>query len=534
VTLQENTSSLENAADDGYSASAWKLAVLLGLGRNDLVALVGSVPERWCNSFRDGDCDVTECADANGLASLNRPAACIIWCPGDADTAAGAHRVAAALASDGRMLLLRRSRLSLFAGRRSAKLLTDRTARLWWIEKRALSRAGLSVERVWIPWPSFEYPEEFLGFDEPDELKASAGLNNGWWARLRASAHDGYAMLTARAGTVKRPIGTFVTSRLRGNGEGANRWRVTRFDMRDRGALVLMLSDGSGKSLVARVAKRGAVEDHISANDEKLRRLHRAAAQTPNVVSLLPDIGERLDGDGYTIWTEKRLCGTVAWRVAPRLRERLDRDWMRFLTDLSTVGRHHLILDRANALTALERFHDSRSLRGEIASEVHELTRWLVDQVSGRECAFSWSHGDFGYGNLLANPYTGSLTGVIDWETASEKEFCGVDWMNMLIAREGAIRGIRFDEAFVRVLESLSGDSTGWDGVVGAFAAFLDSVSGNKEEWLASMLGITLLRALQRQSRYPQIFRKSEVEYLRALRRFHKAIIGQPFTGEGP
>jgi len=46
-----------------------------------------------------------------------------------------------------------------------------------------------------------------------------------------------------------------------------------------------------------------------------------------------------------------------------------------------------------------------------------------------------FGHGDFGYGNILCDSNTASLTGIIDWDTARDIELPGVDFINLLIQK---------------------------------------------------------------------------------------------------
>jgi aminoglycoside phosphotransferase (APT) family kinase protein len=65
------------------------------------------------------------------------------------------------------------------------------------------------------------------------------------------------------------------------------------------------------------------------------------------------------------------------------------------------------------------------------------LEAWLRRRLTNASRPLGWSYGDFGYGNLLADQASGRLQAVVDWETGRADEMLGVDWMNMLAAREG-------------------------------------------------------------------------------------------------
>lgn len=510
-----------------YSSVAWKLGSLLELPPQAHIALVGNVPERWCYAFREEGFNVSECARLQQLLDLPGKAALVIWFPGREDAEVDARRVAAALDSSGRLLLLRKNRLAPFWGRRSAALFLDRSSRVWSREKQALVKSGFRVNSIWLPWPSYEAPEEFINLDDLEEFRTSAGFNRRLWARLRSWGHDGYLMLGVLPKLEDWRVGASFISVINESRQGEGPLRLSRFDLRDRGALVLMLRDAGGKSIVTRVAKRGAVANHVSANEEKIIRLRKAAAFLPSVLSLLPMPHARLQHDDCIVWVEKRIAGVVSWRLPRRKRNRLDEGWMSFLTDLSKVGAREDTLDYQRALSALSAFGEAATcvhLADEIAVAYDRLKLALASRIAGRRCAFAWSHGDFGYGNLMADRESGALTGVIDWETASEREFACTDWMNMLIVRESENAGSDVAKGVGSVLEKLSSSShRGEDQAVARLKRIVEELYEDPI-WLFLLLGIALLRVIQRQARYPNLFEVHEQEYLHALRRLHGAL----------
>ena len=67
-----------------------------------------------------------------------------------------------------------------------------------------------------------------------------------------------------------------------------------------------------------------------------------------------------------------------------------------------------------------------------------------------------FSHGDFGYGNILYDSRTASLSGVIDWDTSRDVELPGVDFINLLIQKFRAKS--RMDESYNTALRWLESD----------------------------------------------------------------------------
>jgi aminoglycoside phosphotransferase (APT) family kinase protein len=67
-----------------------------------------------------------------------------------------------------------------------------------------------------------------------------------------------------------------------------------------------------------------------------------------------------------------------------------------------------------------------------LAKKLDALEHLLRRQIAGRELPFSWTHGDFWPGNLLIDPSTGAIGGVVDWDRASADQIPLHDLMHLL------------------------------------------------------------------------------------------------------
>lgn len=64
--------------------------------------------------------------------------------------------------------------------------------------------------------------------------------------------------------------------------------------------------------------------------------------------------------------------------------------------------------------------------------KLDQLEARLRSQIAGRELPFSWTHGDFWPGNLLVQPASGVLGGVVDWDRASADQIPLHDLLHLL------------------------------------------------------------------------------------------------------
>jgi len=67
-----------------------------------------------------------------------------------------------------------------------------------------------------------------------------------------------------------------------------------------------------------------------------------------------------------------------------------------------------------------------------LRQKLEQLDRLLRSQIAGNELPFSWTHGDFWPGNLLIQPDTGQIGGVVDWDRASADQIPLHDLLHLL------------------------------------------------------------------------------------------------------
>jgi hypothetical protein len=221
------------------------------------------------------------------------------------------------------------------------------------------------------------------------------------------------------------------------------------------------------------------------------------------------------------MWLEDRLPGTVAWRLPLRLRPVIDEDWVEFLRELIRVTCTPVVLDDQAAKEFVERWRQgTHELDPELGHEVSVLEAWLRRRLTNTSRPLGWSHGDFGYGNLLADPASGRLQAVVDWETGRADEMLGVDWMNMLLARE------RMSSDLIAAVRNVAQHMKAGASADGPARALVSCVAtaGLGAEFLDELLGLTLLRIVQREARYPRLFAKSMQEFSAALQAFRTIV----------
>jgi hypothetical protein len=506
--------------EDHFSSASWKLALLLELRANDRVLVIGAVSPALTSGLRTEGCRLDQVASAEGAAGSTKYRA-ILWNPTADDFARGSAAVAGLLEPDGRLLAFCSHRLSLFRGRHSLRAMLNPALRTLDGYRALLSRAGLRSDECWLPWPNLEDAEEYLAADDAREISLSSGARSNFAARLRAWAHDGFVIVATLAQAPSVPAIGARLGRAAADFMRCSIVTVTRFDLRQRGALVVMLQSADhSQSWVARVCRHAEVAAHIEANEHVVRLLRDAVAGNSGLLNVLPHPLGRIEMDcGTVLWIEERLPGTVAWRVPMQARGALDKGWMDFLSELTRLARP-VTLDQSQAVQLVQRWRGNArgNLPRELEDEVEALERWLTQRLVDLRGRLGWAHGDFGYGNLLADPTSGQLQAVIDWETGRPDELSGIDWVNMLLVAERTRPNGNLVSAVDNVARRLrAGSDEDWGAsALKRLLAECDCDAGRGEE----LLGLALLRIVQREARYPSLLAAALPEFTAALSAF--------------
>jgi hypothetical protein len=136
----------------------------------------------------------------------------------------------------------------------------------------------------------------------------------------------------------------------------------------------------------------------------------------------------------------------------------------------------------------------------------------LRERLERQHRSFVWTHGDFGYGNVLANMRTGRLTGVIDWDQGLT-DIAGVDLVNLLFQRERMRKGFSLSEAVSEVGSRI---------IRGGFASVdrridFESHFPESERSRAEIVAWSIWRFVERDIRYPQGFTRARGELCKVL-----------------
>jgi O-antigen/teichoic acid export membrane protein len=77
----------------------------------------------------------------------------------------------------------------------------------------------------------------------------------------------------------------------------------------------------------------------------------------------------------------------------------------------------------------------------------------LYEALLGRQVSAGWIHGDYVPGNVLLDPVSGAISGIVDWELAASPHLPAVDLMQLILAARVLSSGREFGEIVTLALE---------------------------------------------------------------------------------
>jgi len=284
---------------------------------------------------------------------------------------------------------------------------------------------------------------------------------------------------------------------------------LERLDIRLRGALVLFIKEkNTGKDFILRLVSDRAIDNIVSKNHSFLEYLRSCARLPEIIINKLPQPICRKEFAGSIIYVETMISGIVAWKKNCRkLRGPIFRNSVDFLLQLHYATQQLVILDstKLDSLFAddFSRLASCSVISTKLRKQIETMIHTLQDRLIGQKIALVVSHGDYGYGNIMVDPHTGMIQGVIDWDTGRTCDFPGIDLLNFFVQKERIEKGYTVLSAFSAII-----NGTGDNEYLAIFLQF-----EIPEELYNSIVYISFIRYLTRSAQYPNVFLKDQNDY---------------------
>lgn len=385
---------------------------------------------------------------------------------------------------------------------------------------REIGRKGFIRRPVFLSLPGLTSPEEMIA---PNSSLVE--VSHQWHPLLRLAHHlgcfqalaDGYVFLCSSRSLEESPLLRAVAAKLVSLGSLAPRLSLERFDLRLRGAMVLFIrEETSGKYYIVRVVSDPGTREIICGNQDFLKDLRSLPGLSAELKSVMPvPLGNLVQNDA-TFYLETMLPGSLAWKVSKgRFRHRIYQESVDFIVKFNLASRSLIRLDEvvlgrlfSEDLQRLERCPTAES---ELQAEALALVRRICRLLHGRSIYLVQAHGDYGYGNILVDPCSGRMAGVIDWDTGLQREFAGLDFLNLEIQKARIENKWELFPAFVAVSKAMIAR----DGL--DLAGSYRDEFGIEGELVHILLAIALVRYLSRAAQYPEVFASEQGDYRNSL-----------------
>jgi len=238
----------------------------------------------------------------------------------------------------------------------------------------------------------------------------------------------------------------------------ARGWVVQRrLRTRSDAAVLLVGPRGTAPEAVVKLATTAAASASLARERAALAALAREGA-LGEWRTLLPEVLASGDADGRTYVVERLLPGVEARSLRADGHAAPEHAAARAIGLLhrATASEHVVCADSlARWLDApLQVLERTPAIRQAIPA-LARLREVLRDSLGGRRVASSWNHGDYWLGNVLFDPATRAVTGIVDWEHARPHEPSALDLAHLFLC---ATADTRRREVGSVVLDWLAGD----------------------------------------------------------------------------
>lgn len=388
------------------------------------------------------------------------------------------------------------------------------------VNDKILHRAGFPHVVAFFSLPSFNKTEELVvvGSNLLDVPSYSHPI-------LRAAANIGKYRLVSdgivycassddiNSSIFLKQINYYLADAL---GMSQVRCNLERADIRLRGAFVLFLNDSfTGSRYIARIVSNGPLKAILDKNHMLLIKIRNNRLLSDSIQKLLPSPLVRFEYSESAIYVETMLKGVIAWKIKDNhLKEMIFQNAVNIL-----VGIHKL----TNSVTYINtdilsdmfsddiyRINNATFISAKMRGELTDLVERLMQLLNNRNISLSLSHGDFGFGNILVNPQSTEVEGVIDWDTARYHDFPLVDFYNLVVQSE---RDRNVCGARVAFQSAVNGLLTNKYKVhISRFQEF-----GECDDIEKIALYICFLRYMTRALQYPVVFVEEQTDYLEIL-----------------
>jgi len=513
----------DNPNFDTYSQISSKLGFLFRAEQDATVLLIGHRALKWGEDFKNyfSVCDETAVFTSDEAKKLNKNNRMYDLIILDASISQQTDKeetlrdLREHLSSKGHMMLIAGNKYSLnkiktFVNGGVADSLGLSLNRY----KKILKKSGFTSIRAFLPMPNVNDMEEIVS-EHIKTVQLPAYYHPIYKIANRCKfykhIHDAYIFVSSPAS--EDGISYFIEgfqSELKSVTRRTYKFSLDRFDMRARGSLVLFVSDSAGKEkFVVRIAVTPEIDLKIKKNSSWLHFLLANKNVLNEVKNKLPKPVTDFQYNGKKVYVEEMVSGILAWKMVANnyLLGKIETEAMKFLKalEISTTRYEYVDKEVYDRFISRDIEKVSSVISRNVALRVYieNIISYLEKKLIYKWHRFVFSHGDFGYGNILINPDSGDITGIIDWDGARQLDLPGIDFLNFTIQKNRICNGSSLHQE-IRCL---------WSN-----PKILDSNQSFDMDFYQIQLSATVVRYVIRAAEYPSIFACDVSDFTDALK----------------
>jgi len=384
---------------------------------------------------------------------------------------------------------------------------------------KLLDHISFRFVTTYLPLPDCNAPAEIVAMES-----SLLELSNHYPRVLRWAAkmgfphllHDGYIFLcsnhTVSSSSIMKCMSRVIAEYLHLDEADIV---YERFDVRMRGILAGFIKEKfTNTRYIVRIVSDNATDLIVRKNHKFLKVMNDELPE--KIKTRIPTPLFEFYTRGSHAYLETMIPGVLAWKVnGSSLKRKILNESIGFLLALNSSTRKRVILDDVawEELFGDEqrRLDSLKDLDSEFKASVHETLSTMQNVFKGSFVHLVCSHGDYGYGNIMVNPLTGELSGVIDWDTCRLADFPGVDYFNLLIQKERIENHADLAGAMHLIVDQLVDGS-----LFKGFEPFEKECCLDRSH-RTFFLYIAVLRYIFRALQYPAIFRKDQQDFKNAF-----------------
>ena len=316
-----------------------------------------------------------------------------------------------------------------------------------WGYEKILKRTGFGNIKKFLAFPTLQTPDEYIETEFGDmEFPSYISFVHKMlhWLRVYKYVHADYFYIASIQSISKLDMLIAYANKMMSDYiDPQNQLLLERFYLRSRGALLLLLSDRQKNyRVIIRIAVSDIVNAVISRNKAFTDKIHSLSVATPHITSLVPKTITTFEYRDCQVYVETRMPGILVWkRSRNQAIEKIShQESYEFIYNFNNATKQEVVVE-ANVFSDiigndLARIKHAFKESDDLVAVICNIQTQLYDYFIGKKLYVVWGHGDFGYGNILCNPKSGHIQGIIDWDTHVPRELPGVDFCNLLLQKE--------------------------------------------------------------------------------------------------